>query len=44
MADQYNDSHRLFVQAMLTKRILTETEAIQLYNEVCQVTGRKSLC
>jgi hypothetical protein len=41
MTDRYNDSHRLFVQAMLTKRILSETEAKQLYAQVCEVTGRK---
>lgn len=43
MANRYNDAHRLFVQGMLTKRIVTEAEATQLYNHVHSITTRKSL-
>lgn len=42
MSARYNDSHRLFVQGMLTKRIVTEAEAKQLYNQVLVATTRKS--
>ena len=37
----YNDSHRLFVQSMLTKRIVTEEEAKRLFEAVCERTGRR---
>lgn len=40
----YDDSHRLFVQAMLTKRIIPEESAKALYAKVCQATQRKSCC
>ncbi|KAI8065978.1 Nse1 non-SMC component of SMC5-6 complex-domain-containing protein [Thamnidium elegans] len=39
MTSQYNDSHRLFVQGMLTKRIITEPEAKQLYDQVLEATS-----
>ncbi|KAI7884491.1 Nse1 non-SMC component of SMC5-6 complex-domain-containing protein [Mucor mucedo] len=40
MANRYNDAHRLFVQGMFTKRIVTEAEANQFYNHVHTITTR----
>ncbi|KAI9274225.1 Nse1 non-SMC component of SMC5-6 complex-domain-containing protein [Sporodiniella umbellata] len=37
MSEHYNDSHRLFVQAMLSKRFLPEEEAESIYLKVCDV-------
>lgn len=38
--EHYNDSHRLFVQAMLSRRHLSEVEAEEVYQKVCDVTER----
>ncbi|KAI8356687.1 Nse1 non-SMC component of SMC5-6 complex-domain-containing protein [Blakeslea trispora] len=35
---EYNDNHRLFVQAMLSKQIITESEAKRLYQEILRIT------
>ncbi|KAG1457885.1 hypothetical protein G6F46_006989 [Rhizopus delemar] len=40
--EHYNDSHRLFVQAMLSRRHLSEVEAEEVYQKVCDVTERES--
>ncbi|KAI8970450.1 Nse1 non-SMC component of SMC5-6 complex-domain-containing protein [Mycotypha africana] len=37
----YTDTHRLFVQSMLSKRIIPEEEAKELYEKVRQVTQSK---
>lgn len=34
----YNDSHRLFMQSMLSHRLLTVKRAQELYTRVCEVT------
>ncbi|KAI9245233.1 Nse1 non-SMC component of SMC5-6 complex-domain-containing protein [Phascolomyces articulosus] len=34
---EYNDSHRLFLQSMLSHRILTEGEAQNLYFKICDL-------
>ena len=34
----YNDSHRLFMQSMLSHRLLTESRAQELYTRICEVT------
>lgn len=34
----YNDSHRLFMQSMLSHRLLTEKRAQELYTRICEVT------
>ncbi|CEG63021.1 hypothetical protein RMATCC62417_00235 [Rhizopus microsporus] len=39
---EYNDSHRLFVQAMLSRRSLSEEEAENIYMKICSVTERDS--
>lgn len=36
----YTDTHRLFVRAMLSHRVLTMDKAIQLFNQVVAVTRR----
>lgn len=41
MPSPYNDSHRLFVQGMLTKRIVSQPEAEQLYDQVLEATSCK---
>lgn len=38
---EYNDSHRLFVQAMLSRRSLSEEEAENIYMKICSVTESK---
>ncbi|KAI8136884.1 Nse1 non-SMC component of SMC5-6 complex-domain-containing protein [Fennellomyces sp. T-0311] len=35
----YNDTHRLFLQTMLSHRILTEDQAQDLYDKICQLTN-----
>ncbi|KAI7897821.1 Nse1 non-SMC component of SMC5-6 complex-domain-containing protein [Cokeromyces recurvatus] len=39
MDNTYNDSHRLFIQSMFSKRIITEDDALKLYDQVCELTG-----
>lgn len=34
----YNDSHRLFLQAMLSHRLLAEDKALEIYHRVCDLT------
>lgn len=34
----FKDSHRLFLQAAISRRIMTEVAAQDLYRQVCQVT------
>ncbi|GAB5588427.1 hypothetical protein Unana1_03327 [Umbelopsis nana] len=35
---EYNSSHRLFMQSMLSHRILDESRAEEIYNKVCDIT------
>ncbi|KAG0171098.1 Non-structural maintenance of chromosomes element 1 [Apophysomyces sp. BC1034] len=35
----YNDSHRLFLQSMLSHRIISEDQALELYDRACQLTS-----
>ncbi|GAN05314.1 non-structural maintenance of chromosomes element 1 homolog [Mucor ambiguus] len=37
---QFNDSHRLFMQSMLSKKMVTEQEAMDIYAKVCNVTSK----
>ncbi|KAK4518137.1 uncharacterized protein ATC70_001488 [Mucor velutinosus] len=37
---QFNDSHRLFMQSMLSKKMVTEQEAMHIYAKVCDATSR----
>ncbi|KAI9313481.1 Nse1 non-SMC component of SMC5-6 complex-domain-containing protein [Dichotomocladium elegans] len=41
--ESYNDSHRLFLQSMLSNRILKEQEAIQIYYQICQLTDVEAI-
>jgi hypothetical protein len=34
----YTDTHRLFLQAVISRRFMKESAAIQLYAHVCQAT------
>lgn len=39
----YHDAHRLFLQSMLTHRILFEDKAQEIYEKVCELTRCKSM-
>ncbi|CDS07746.1 hypothetical protein LRAMOSA01695 [Lichtheimia ramosa] len=39
----YNDSHRLFMQSMLSHRLLTEKRAQELYTRICEVTEEREI-
>lgn len=39
----YNDSHRLFLQSMLSKRIISEEDANRLYLKVFEITNSKQV-
>jgi hypothetical protein len=41
MTDRYDDSHRLFVQSMLSKRIISEADAEMLYDKISTLTESK---
>lgn len=41
MTDRYDDSHRLFVQSMLSKRIISEADAEKLYDKISALTESK---
>ncbi|KAI9485356.1 MAG: Nse1 non-SMC component of SMC5-6 complex-domain-containing protein [Benjaminiella poitrasii] len=43
MTDDYNDSHRLFIQAMLSKRIIPESDAKNLYAKVYEMTEHSAV-
>lgn len=38
MSARYNDSHRLFMQTMLSHRKLHEEKAVDLYERTCELT------
>lgn len=40
---EYNSSHRLFMQAMLSHRILEESRAEEIYDNVCVKTNGNGL-
>ncbi|CAO3673934.1 unnamed protein product [Rhizopus stolonifer] len=42
MPEQYSDAHRLFVQAMLSRRFLPESEAEEVYSKICDITQSKN--
>jgi NADPH-dependent 7-cyano-7-deazaguanine reductase QueF len=40
---EYNGTHRLFMQSMLSHRILKESQAEEIYEKICDMLNGKSL-
>ncbi|KAL7320254.1 hypothetical protein PS15m_000158 [Mucor circinelloides] len=40
---QFNDSHRLFMQSMLSKKMVTEEDAMSIYAKVCDTTSKPAV-